>query len=287
MALENFINEYFVSPIVNHTGYNPVNTLTYALIAVALLFFVIYPYLDKKKVKFNERFAFSVLPYVIFGATIRIFEEAYSSVFIVQRSPNPLEIGFYFISPGIYIMVSAITLIALAVSFKISSVYKKDALNIFRNIGIVLCAPVLAWHFLHFTHAEAFAGIAALALSATGVVIIATKRFKKGLFEGNLNKMALGGQVLDGSATSIILQFYPLYNEQHFVSSAIIQAFGPFAFLVTKIIVIIVILYFIDRMEEKKEITPNFAGFIKILIIILGFATGTRNVFSVSMTTAL
>lgn len=281
------LNEYFASPIIEHSGYNPVNTLVYALIAVVVCLFVIYPYLNKKKIKFDYKFALAVIPYVIFGSTIRIFEEKYSSVYLITRSVSPLELGFYFISPGIYIMIGVLTLVSLIISIKISKKKKWDRLNAFRNIGIVLATPVLLWHFLHLTHPEAMILILMTVSSFSLGVIFIYKKFKNKLFRNKLNIFALAGQTLDGAATSIILQFYPVYKEQHFVSNAIIHAFGPFAFLITKMLVVIVVLYFIDYISARKEIAGNFAGFVKILIIILGFATGTRDMFSIAMTTAI
>ncbi|NOX72005.1 MAG: DUF63 family protein [Candidatus Micrarchaeota archaeon] len=287
MAIQDFVREYFISPITSHSGYNPVNTLAYSLMAIVLLFFLIYPYLEKKKIKFDYRFALAVLPYVLFGSTVRIFEESYSSVHLIARSANPVEMGFYFISPGIYIMVGLLTIASLLVSIKLSRKKKWDKINTFRNIGIVLALPVVLWHLTHLTHYEAFISILLTAAAFSGAVFIVFGKVKSRLFADRMNKLALIAQTLDGAATSIILQFYPVYTEQHFISNAIIQAFGPFAFLVTKIIVAIAVLYFIDRIKRSKEISGNFAGFVKLLIIILGFATGTRDMFSVAMTTAI
>ncbi len=282
-----FLSEYFISPIISHSGYNPVNTIVYAMIAVVICFFVIYPYLDKKKIKFDYNFALSVIPYVVLGSTLRIFEESHSTVHLIERSANPLELGFYFLSPGIYIMIGIATVASLLISIKIAKKRKINPLKVFRNIGIILASPVVIWHLFHLTHPEAFIGIAVTASPSTALAYHIFKKKKKKLFRDRLNVMALFGQALDGSATSIILQFYPVYKEQHFVSNAIIQAFGPFAFLITKIAVCIMILYLIDMTTRSKEVTKNFAGFVKILIIILGIATGTRDMFSVSMTTAI
>jgi len=280
-GIAGFFEEYFISPITAHSGYNPVNTLVYALIAI-----VIYPFLNKRKIKFDINFALAVLPYVILGSTVRIFEEAHSSVFLISRSANPLELGYYFISPGIYVMIGLLTVVSLLISLKIGK-KKRNPLSIFRNIGIILAAPVVLYHISHFTHPEAFIGILLTTSVVTCLVILIYKKAKNKLFNEKLNKMTLIGQTLDGAATSVILQFYPVYYEQHFLSNAIIQTFGPFAFLLVKVMVVIVVLYFIDYMVSTKGVTKNFAGFIKILIIILGFATGTRDLFSVSMTTAI
>ncbi|MBN2102276.1 MAG: DUF63 family protein [Candidatus Aenigmarchaeota archaeon] len=282
-----FFQEYFISPITSHSGYNPINTFAYALIAIVLCFFVIYPFLNKRKIKFDINFALAVLPYVILGSTVRIFEESYSSVFLISRSASPLEFGYYFISPGIYVMIGLLTIFSLVISLKIGRKKKCNPLNVFRNVGIILSAPVVSYHMFHFTHIEAFLGILMTTAAVSGVVFLVYRKAKNKLFNDKLNRLTLIGQALDGSATAIILQFYPVYFEQHFLSSAIIQTFGPFAFLLVKVMVAIVVLYFIDYMLATKGVTKNFAGFVKILIIILGFATGTRDMFSVSMTTAI
>lgn len=288
MAGENdFIYQYFIAPIINYSGYNPVNTLAYALIAIVICFFVIYPALNKRKIKFDYNFAISVLPYVIFGSAIRILEERHSAVHLIGRSPSPLDIGFYFLSPGIYIMVACITVASLLISLKIGKIKKINPLKIFRSIGMILVIPLILWYVFNLTHPEALASIAVATSLVTCSVYFIFKKAKHRLFDKKINILVLAGQVLDGAATSIILQFYPVYREQHFLSNAIIQTFGPFAFLLTKTLVAIIIIYFIDRMAKSKEITGNFAGFIKIMIIILGFATGTRDMLSVALTMAI
>ena len=37
-SMENFIYEYYISPIWDHSGYNVVNTITYAIIAIIAVY---------------------------------------------------------------------------------------------------------------------------------------------------------------------------------------------------------------------------------------------------------
>src|SRR3989344_2100965 len=97
MAYPDFIQQYFFDPILEYSGYNIVNTLVYGIILLVVAFYLVYPFFNRKGVKFDTKFALAVLAFVLFGSTIRILED----LRIFGRSANPLDPGFYTITPGI------------------------------------------------------------------------------------------------------------------------------------------------------------------------------------------
>ena len=69
------LEEFFISPILEKTGYNAVNTLVYAgiaLVAVYALFHIV----KKCKVKIDNGFFWGVLSFVLFGSTARVVTDA-------------------------------------------------------------------------------------------------------------------------------------------------------------------------------------------------------------------
>ncbi len=94
-----------------------------------------------------------------------------------------------------------------------------------------------------------------------------------------IKKEELFGELRIGSATQgetlsadRIREYFNFY-EQHILPTAFINMFGPASFIVVKIVVMIAVLLAIDRLSKDRE----FNTYIKIVIGILGAATGGRD----------
>ncbi len=274
----NILMDFFCKPIETYAGYNPINTFAYAAILIVVAFFIVFPFFDKRGIKFNARFLLAVLPYIILGSSMRILED----LKIFPRSCNPLDWAFYTISPGIYIAIGLFTIAALVFSLAIAKKTKKDSLLVFGIIGAIAALPFLLIGLLHFSVLSGFAFILLLAAAITTIVFFAFKKLKNKLLESKLNLLALFSQMLDASATFTALQFYAC-SEQHFVPAFLIQNIGAWSFVIVKLAITLLILKYVDK--EIKN--PNLSGFVKIVIAILGFATGTRDLLTVAVGTCL
>ncbi len=281
MALDlvGFIREYFEKPALGYGGYNPVNTLVYAIILLAVSFKIVYPQLDKRGVKFNTKLMLALLPFILFGSSARVLED----MGLVPRSFNPLEFGYYTYTPGIYLAVGLLTILSLFVARLASRKTGQSFYKILGGIGLVLATPIVIFEFQHFKAAEGFALIVAGAGALALLTCFALQRLKwKDFFGNKLNALAVAGQALDGFATYVALNFYRC-GEQHVLSQAVIDVGGPLAFPIVKMLLIGAVLYYVDK--EVKD--PNLNGFIKVFVCILGFATGTRDLFTVGVGTCL
>jgi uncharacterized membrane protein len=78
--------------------------------------------------------------------------------------------------------------------------------------------------------------------------------------------------MLDASASAIAVAFLG-YFEQHVVSGAIMDLGSPFLFVPVKMAVVLAALYVIDK-EAKDE---RWNWLLKIVVLTLGLATGTRD----------
>jgi uncharacterized membrane protein len=281
-ALGAFITQYFTGPITNpavYGNYNLVSTLTYAAILLAVSFFVIYPVLARRGVRFDARFALAVIPYVLWGSAMRILEDLQWSgaqaIPLFTRSANPLELGYYFVSPGIYLLVGVATIAALLITLRAFG--RERFQKPFGIIGLALAVPFLAFDLLHIANGAGFLLTLALFAVLFTAVTLGFRLAKRRLLKDTLNRLAFAGQLLDGTATFMAISFFG-FSEQHVVSSAIL-GISPLLFPVIKIALILAILYYIDRELQN----PNLRGFAKLFVTIIGFAPGIRDLLSLGV----
>ncbi|MDO8537760.1 MAG: DUF63 family protein, partial [archaeon] len=214
---EDFITRFFINPIVNYEGYNPVNTIVYALILLAVAFLFVYPFFNKKGIKFDWQFMKAVFPYIILGSTLRVFEETYSNVFMFARSVNPLELGFYLITPGIYIAIGVFAILALIFSIWAGKKLNKNVLTIFGIIGIIPAIIIVLYQLTKLTHLFEFVAVFVMLAIVLGVLYIILNFLKIPIFKDKLSVMAIAGHSMDGIATFTALTFFSTFSEQHFV----------------------------------------------------------------------
>ena len=70
--MSDFFTEYFIRPMIDPTvqGYNIVNTIILVLLLV-LACGIIY-YVLRKKINFNYNFTIAMIPYILFGISMRV-----------------------------------------------------------------------------------------------------------------------------------------------------------------------------------------------------------------------
>lgn len=276
-----FIQTYFVQPILDSSvpGYNPVNTITYGLILLGLAFYVIYPFLNKRRIRFEWNFFRMLIPYILFGSTLRVLEDQH----ILLRSANPLDAGFYVFTPGIWFLTFALVGAGMLLGHALAPRLKKDWKTISMAFGILISAPLIVFNLLHGQ--EWIGTLAILALTATISLLafwIARSQKWKWL-ENPLAKMVFAGQMLDTSATFVALEFFGC-GEQHVLPRLLFGAFGNSSFFFVKIPVVLLVLYYMNKEftgEKSKTDEVNLYGFILVFLSILGLATGTRDLATV------
>lgn len=270
-TLDSFINDYYLEPIRSHTGYNPVNTVTYAIIAIAAIY-LLYRYL-KTKIEFNESFVYGVLPFVLFGSTVRVITDAIGNG--VFRPITPLhalvlgshvyDYGFITSSPGIYLVTAALLFMSMAVLYRMK---KMESLWI---VGIALWLP----HFLLLLPFMQYAIYALpILLLAAVPAAIAYIYFKDKNLAG-----IVAGHSLDGAATFFVIDIFSgisgiAYGEQHMLASGIGTFSGTyFTFYLIKVLVSFAAAYFV----MKEDIPANDKRYIALVLMIMGFAPGIRD----------
>jgi uncharacterized membrane protein len=247
MNIQDWFNHYFIE---TGYGYNSVNTTVYGILLIIFVY-IIYRILKKLQINVDKRLALSIAPFVIFGSSIRILEDA-----------NIIS-GYFFVTPGIYFLIFGITFLTLLISWEIEKKFHIPYHKIMFIVGLILTSPVLG--VLKYNN---FLGISYVLLYfAPWIIVLKLIPWLKE------NKIVTGLHVFDGTVTFVSLNYFGYY-EQHVLPRYLINLFGtPFSFIFLKILIIVAVLFFIDKYSEDKD----FNNFIKLVIGILGAATGTRD----------
>lgn len=255
MALQDIGNklvEYFLQP--KASGYDVPKTLTYALVLVVAVY-GLYLLLKKLGVKSDFRLALAVSPYVVLGSAVRVLEDA-----------GTLPDSFLFVTPMIYVLIFGVTFIVLLASLLAE-----------RKFGMPYYKPAFLTGVLILPFALGLLPAANLQAAVPVMLFFAPWLlvFKSIKWNG-ANKAVASLQMFDSTTTAVAMQFFG-YGEQHVLPTAVIGAFGPFAFVLLKLVAVVAILVTIDKVSAGRSESKEFANYLKLVIGILGAATGTRD----------
>jgi len=282
----NPVYEFFIQPILQNGWFNPVNTTVYALVLVAAVFLV-YRLLKKMHIKIDKYFLLAILPFIFWGSTTRVLHDAAFAGALSTPELNAFYNSPIFPTPGSYLITFMLALIVILISLVIQ---RFTAHGIFKHrtgipywkvmfvIGVALSA-VNVW-LLPIT--DFMPLLLILTITAFWILLFfavyrvsQTSWFRKQnithLFSLT-NQGILGVHLFDASATFTALSVYG-YLEQHVVPNIVIPLLGPVSMFLLKIVVVLPVLWIIDRYGEQG----NFNNFLKIIIIILGLAPGLRD----------
>jgi uncharacterized membrane protein len=201
----------------------------------------------------------AIFPFICLGAVIRVLED--SGLF---------DTSFFTITPGIYLLVFIITIISLFASVKITKKYHE----LLFSIGFLILIPPLL--FLRIANFNAFLMIIGLTIVACLPFILS---YYKKYIKDKLILASIMAHMFDASATVVGVTFFSYY-EKHVLPTFLIDAIGSaWIMFPLKLIVILPVLYLIDKYSDSK----NLANFLKIVVFILGFAPGLRDLLRISM----
>lgn len=275
-----FLYDYFLYPIASRGGYNLVNTLVYAVIALVALY-AIWQLFRKNKLVIDKQFIYAVLPFVLLGSTISAIKDAISSNEMVFTPITPIhefiltshiyDYGYFTVTPGIYIVTVVILFISIGV------LYALNKMKYLGHVGMALWIPhvLLIVPFMKYI----LDGLPIIILALIPGVI-AFKYFKNEMYA-----LIVSAHALDGAATFWVIDVFgprigKSYFEQHVVGGFIGELFGTFfAFYLLKVGIAFVVSSVL--LKEKED--ENFKYFIALAIMIMGFAPAIRNILRMAM----
>jgi uncharacterized membrane protein len=256
VELINFLEKYFFS------GYTIFNTLVYGLILVVIIFLIIK--LFKKINKNPEKLMFSIIPFIIFGSSIRA---------LVDNGIFPYN--WLLITPGIYFIVGISTILSLILGIYVERKKKIDFRYIIFIIGLILAIPILLQ--INQLNLIPIAEILLVWGIISSIFILIGKKWD--LFKNKYNLSVISAHIFDASSTFIAVDYFGYY-EQHVVPNLIYNEVGTaISIFPLKIIVITLALYTIDKYIDDKTIK----GILKLSVFILGLAPGIRNFLTLSI----
>ncbi len=270
--MENFINDYFVRPIWEHSGYNIVNTLAYAVIAI-LAVYGIYRLL-KGRIPISESFIKSILCFVLLGSTMRVVTDSIDTGVFRPVTPfhewildsHVYDYGYLTVTPGIYIVTAFLLLISMAI------LYRLKRMELLGYVGLALWLP----HFLLLVPFMEYAVYAIPILLLAAIPAYVTYRYLK----DKILSGVVAGHALDGAATFFVIDIFSgisgiQYGEQHVFSAGIGEIFDTYLlFYVVKVAIAVGAAYLL--LKEKMEVDER--NYIALVLMIIGFAPGIRDV---------
>lgn len=248
------IEDFFIRPIAEGTGYNIVNTLIYGgLLSIAV--WAIFEKVLKGRVKIDEKLGFAILPFVLLGCSARVLEDS-----------GILQGEFLWSSPMIWVWICGFALMSLLASLLIERNKNIPYWKTMAAFGGAACVPILMQ--TEFVNIEA--GLSIIGI-ASGIAFVLFLLYKKGIM-GKGYATVTSAHALDASATFVSIQHFG-YFEQHVLPRFLIESFGAWVMFPLKLIAIPLILLAIDRWSDDKELR----NWLFICVMILGLAPGIRD----------
>lgn len=264
----NFFQEYFVKPITEGTGYNPVNTAAYALLLVVSAY-LIFKFLKKTGYKINLRFLKATLPFVLLIGVWRSLTDA-----------GVYPYGFLTTTPGLYVPVLAIFFPLVTLAKKLEDLKGWRYEWVYSGISLALLASQL---IIIGTLIPTQLDINAVTLSLFYTlisclpVLLLSKYWK--LLKNKLNLYMILSHFFESSVTHVSIEYFN-YFEQHVIPRTIFNLTGTsLSFYAWKALILGLVIYFLDKEEGSEELS----NFVKIIFIIYGLTIGVRNLLRLSL----
>ena len=267
-ALRHFIETYYIHPITYDTGYNPVNTVTWALVLVLCVFLTL-KLLKKLDVKIDHRFIAAVSPYIIGGASLRVMEDA-------ELFAPPLS--YLLITPLISFLIFFCCLAILILSVRLSRIRNYDYTRVFgltgvlwsiANLTILLVKETVILPWVLF----AVVGIAGVLVS---VIYAIAAKFGIHFLLDKLNVAVLAAHLLDASSSYIGIDMLG-YSGKHVIEGFIVKYTGTAAGMFPlKLGVLVPILYVLDTQFTGDE-EIELKNLVLLTLIVIGLAPAVRN----------
>ncbi len=267
MGLYEFFYEYFIRPIQENQGYNPVNTIVYAVI-LGIAVILLYKMLKRMGIKVDDRFFKALIPYIILGPLMR----SMTDVGILPRT-------YLTVSPGGYFVIAAFAIASLYVAWRHCSGEKFYSL--YRDFGWVLLGGLVFVLVINLDkvsfNPDVFRYFIPALIMAEAFIWLVSKK----LFLVRDNSLLFYTHFYDATTTFVGIQFLG-YWEQHVLARWLMDTFGtPAVIYPEKFLILLPIVWILDRWMKDED--PDLINFVKLTMFILGFGPGTRNLLIMLM----
>ncbi|MEM0455688.1 MAG: DUF63 family protein [Candidatus Anstonellales archaeon] len=256
-----FIDKYFISPILMRESYNIYNTIVYAIIAIVALY-LLSQYFQRRGIKMLDNDMFnSAIPYAITGGVIRAIVDLVDSGKRADGIYSLYQYSFWNVTPGIYLVMASLFIF----------IYYLELRYNLKKLTSVIGYSLLAFHvFLVLPNIHNLAGFLAIVMAYIPAVLLSNT---------GLQFYAYFGQGLDGGSTFIGIELVGKYAEKHVLSGLIGDNLSYLVFYVLKLALVFVI----DRYYQRVGLNDDDRRIILSIAAILGLGVGTRNMLRIVM----
>lgn len=280
--------------IVAHEGYTMISEITYGIILILALY-AIYRLLKRLNIEVNWRFALALMPYILFGPISRVLEDT-------GYFEEPIV--YWYISPLIYLQIAIFTISFLLLGYHLEKKYSSSSITVNKVLflgGLIFLVPSLylisrwifgyRWSSTNGVRFDVFLIVLAIVCLIVGFVYFFARINEKKeyfrVYKNPLNLAMLSGHLIDG-ITSYISIKDPFsmglnYAEKHPASNFLLEIWGPL-FPIVKFLLIIIVIYVFDvYLKDELKNHMTLTNLLKIVILILGFSPGLRDLLRVTM----
>ena len=266
--LSDWVYRYYIYPIIYDTSYNPVDTVTWAII-LGLAVLGLIKLFRKLDLRMDEDLVLYTLPYIFAGASLRVIEDT-------GLVAPPWR--YLLITPLIFFLVFLVTFASLLLSRKI---FGKDFYRGYAIIGVIwTILNISALAALGFKNSWIIALIFGIGSAIAGSLYILRIGVPQLRFlDNSYNMMIIYAHMLDASSTYIGVDWFGYY-EKHVVPTFIIDLTGTAAVMYPlKLLVLLPALSMIDKSLED----PSLRNLAKLVLITLGLAPAIRNTLRLAL----
>jgi uncharacterized membrane protein len=248
-------------------AYTPQDYVIYFVILLGLLWF--FTNVVFKRIEFDDRFLLIVVPFFVFGLALRMLAD----VGVVERSK------LWNITPGVHVVTLLLGALAIGIGLLLKKRYDIDYWKFPVAAGTLL-ALVTGYNLaIHINHPVRILYPFVLAGAITGVIYLASGLSRHTeIFKMPGNVAIIFAHMLDGSATFIGIDYYHFVEEHILPEFFILLADSAIVMIPLKILVVLPILYLVERWyKEEGEIKESEYMILKLVLFMLGFGPGFRD----------
>ena len=266
--LADWIYRYYIHPIIYDTSYNPVDTITWAVV-LGLAILGLVKLFRHYRLAIDERLVLSTLPYILAGSSLRVIEDAE----IVQPPWS-----YLLITPLIFFLVFLVTAGSLTLTRRILGDQFHHG---YAAIGLAWTLFNLMLLFgVGLENGWVIGAVFLLGSALTGGLLL-SRRAISGLsfLDDRFNLMIVYAHMLDASSTYLGVDWFGYY-EKHVVPTFLIDLAGTAAVMYPlKLIVLLPALFMIDKAIDDRSLR----NLTKLALITLGLAPAVRNTLRLAL----
>jgi uncharacterized membrane protein len=260
--LADWIYRYYIHPIIYDTSYNPVDTITWAVV-LGLAILGLVKLFRHYRLAIDEQLVLSTLPYILAGSSLRVIEDA-------ELLEPPWS--YLLITPLIFFLVFLITAGSLLLTRRLLG---DQFHRSYAAIGLVwTLLNLILLSRVGIENGWVIGAVFALGSALTGGLLLSRRAIPSLSFlDDRFNRMIIYAHMLDASSTYLGVDWFGYY-EKHVVPTFLIDLGGTAAVMFPlKLLVLLPALAMIDKAIEDR----SMRNLTKLALITLGLAPAVRN----------